>query len=207
MRILSVSGNYLIVDDKKFPLKNALLNEVTSEYHIYDQTHELPTAYIKKADFASWENSAGTDYTAETLLDFLETYTGITDVASLPSIPQYQLLSADYQILAEDSGKTFLLDAIGEAITLAAVTVVGKWKFLCQVETATTDWTITAPTAVIQGSVDVASTLIPAAAESLITLVVAKFLPGDWITLESDGTNFYIDGKIVTTAGCTLTAP
>jgi len=121
----------------------------------------------------------------------------------------YQSLSADTTLTAADSGKTFLLDAVGEDITLPAVATSNgvKYRFLCDTTTATTDWTITAATAVIQGSAQVAGAIIAASNESLITLVVAKFLPGDWVTLESDGTNWYAEGSVVTTIGLTFTAP
>lgn len=118
-----------------------------------------------------------------------------------------ETLTADKTLTAEDSGKVFLLDAIGEDLVLPAVQDGLNYKFICQVTTVTTDWTITAATAVVQGSVTVAGVVIPAAAESLITLVVAKFLPGDWITLESDGTNWYVAGQVVTALGITFTAP
>ncbi len=118
-----------------------------------------------------------------------------------------EALTADATLTAEDSGKTFLLDAIGEDLTLPAVKDGLIYKFICQVTTVTTDWTITAPAAVIQGSATVAGAVIAAANESLITLVVAKFLPGDWITVESDGTNWYVAGQVVTALGVTFTAP
>lgn len=118
-----------------------------------------------------------------------------------------ETLTADKTLTVEDSGKTFLLDAIGEDLTLPAVKDGLIYKFICQTTTVTTDWTITATTAVVQGSVTVAGVVIPAAAESLITLVVAKFLPGDWITIESDGTNWYVAGQVVTALGITFTAP
>ncbi len=116
-----------------------------------------------------------------------------------------ETLTADTTLTVEQSGKTFLLDAIGEAITLPAVTKGLKYKFVCAVTTATTDWTITAATNVIQGSAQVAGAVIPAANENTITLVVAKFLPGDWVSVESDGTNWYVEGSVVTTVGCTFT--
>lgn len=121
----------------------------------------------------------------------------------------YQSLSADTTLTVGDSGKTFLLDAVGEAITLPAVADSEgvQYKFLCDTTTATTDWTITAATAVIYGSAEVAGAVLAASAESLITLVVAKFLPGDFITLESDGTNWYVAGSVVTALGVTFTAP
>lgn len=119
----------------------------------------------------------------------------------------YKSLTADTTLTASESGKVLLLDAIGEAITLPAVEAGLNYKFICTTTTATTDWTIVAATAVIQGSAQVAGAVIAAADESLITLVVAKFLPGDWVTLESDGTNWYVEASVVTTVGLTFTAP
>lgn len=118
-----------------------------------------------------------------------------------------ETVTADKTLTVEDSGKTFYLDAIGEDITLPAVRDGLNYKFICETTTVTTDWTVTAATAVVQGSVTVAGVVIPAAAESLITLVIAKFLPGDWFTLESDGTNWYVAGQVVTALGITFTAP
>jgi len=118
-----------------------------------------------------------------------------------------ETITADKTMTVEESGRTFMLDAVGEAITLPAVKSGLCYKFVCSVVTATTDWTITAATAVIQGSAQVAGAVIPAANESLITLVIAKFLPGDWISLVSDGTNWYVEGSVVTTVGVTFTAP
>jgi hypothetical protein len=118
-------------------------------------------------------------------------------------------ITADTTLSADESGKTILLDAVGEVITLPAVASSAgfKYKFLCTVTTATTDWTIVAATNVIQGSAQVAGAVIAASNENTITLVVAKFLPGDWVTLECDGTNWYAEGSVVTTVGLTFTAP
>jgi hypothetical protein len=118
-------------------------------------------------------------------------------------------ISADTTLTKADSGKTYMLDAVGEAITLPAVgTSTGvHYKFICSTTAATTDWTIVAATAVIQGSAQVAGAVIAASDESLITLVVAKFLPGDWVTLDCDGTNWYVEASVVTTVGLTFTAP
>ena len=121
--------------------------------------------------------------------------------------PTFVELSADTTLTAADSGKIFMLDAVGEAITLPAVSEGVNYKFICNTTTATTDWTITAPAAVIYGSAQVAGAVVAASAESVITLVVAKFLPGDWVSLLSDGTKWYVEGSVVTSAGCTFTAP
>lgn len=115
-------------------------------------------------------------------------------------------LTADTTLTIEDSGKTFLLDAIGEVITLPTPLSGLKYKFVCQVTTVTSNWTIVSATDVIYGSAQVAGGVIPASAENTVNLVIAKFLPGDWIALESDGTNWYVEGSVVTTVGATFTA-
>ena len=116
-----------------------------------------------------------------------------------------EVLTADATLTINDSGKTFLLDAIGEVITLPSVLDGLNYKFICSETTATTDWTITAATSVIYGSAEVAGAVVAASAENTITLVVAKFLPGDYIELESDGTNWYVKGSVVTALGVTFT--
>lgn len=116
-----------------------------------------------------------------------------------------ELLTADTTLTSLDSGKTFILDAVGEAITLPAVTSGVEYEFICSTATATSDWVITAATSVIYGSAEVAGAVVAASAENTITLVVAKFLPGDWIKLKSDGTNWYVSGSVVTALGVTFT--
>jgi len=123
-------------------------------------------------------------------------------------VNRYQALSAATTLTAADSGKTFLLAATGKAITLPAVKAGLYYKFICQTTTATTDWTIVTPAGanLIFGSAQVAGAVVAASAEDTITLVVAKFLPGDWVSLESDGTSWFVEGSVVTTVGCTFTA-
>jgi len=118
-------------------------------------------------------------------------------------------ISADTTLTKADSGKTYMLDAIGEVITLPEVsTSTGvNYKFICSTTAATSNWTIVAATNVIQGSAQVAGSVVAASNENTISLVVAKFLPGDWVTLDCDGTNWYVEASVVTTAGCTFTAP
>lgn len=119
-------------------------------------------------------------------------------------------VTADTTLTPAQSGKTILLDAVGEAITLpAAADAAGcEFEFLCTVTTATTDWTIVTAGGEnkIYGSAEVAGAVVAASAEDAITLVVAKFLPGDYVTLKCDGTNWYVRGSVVTTAGLTFTA-
>ena len=118
-----------------------------------------------------------------------------------------EALSADTTLTAADSGKILTLDEVGEVITLPAVTNGLKYKFICSATTGTTDWTIVSATNVIFGSAQVAGAVVAASAQNTITLVVAKFLPGDWVSLVSDGTNWYVEASVVTTVGITFTAP
>ena len=131
------------------------------------------------------------------------------NVRGLDSMVSYKSLTADTTLTVNESHKSILLDAIGEVITLPGVaTSTGfRYKFICTVTAVTTDWTIVAATNVIFGSAEVAGAIVAASAENTITLVVAKFLPGDWVELECDGTNWYVSGEVVTAAGCTFTAP
>ena len=123
----------------------------------------------------------------------------------LDAAVDYKSISADTTLTASDSGKHILLDAIGEVITLPAVAAGLNYKFICTAATATTDWTIINGADVMYGSAQVAGAVVACSAKDVITLVVAKFLPGDWVSLESDGTNWYVEGSVVTAAGCTFT--
>jgi hypothetical protein len=123
----------------------------------------------------------------------------------LDAAVDYKSISADTTLTASDSGKVILLDAIGEVITLPTVSAGLNYKFMCTVTAVTSDWTIINGADVMYGSAQVAGAVVACSAKDVITLVVAKFLPGDWVTLESDGTNWYVEGSVVTAAGCTFT--
>jgi len=124
---------------------------------------------------------------------------------SMTPINKLKEVSADITLTAADAGKVILLDAIGEAITLPSPAEGLSFKFLCTVTTVTSNWTIVSSTDVIYGSAQVAGAVIAASAENTVNLVVAKFLPGDWVSVESDGTNWYVEGSVVTTVGLTFT--
>ena len=115
-----------------------------------------------------------------------------------------ETLTAARTLTASDSGKTFLLPAAGKAITLPAVTAGVYFKFICSV-TATSDWTIINGLDKVFGTCMVASTVVACDAKDIITLVTAKFVPGDFVTLESDGTKWFVYGAVLTAAGCTFT--
>jgi hypothetical protein len=112
-------------------------------------------------------------------------------------------LSADTTLSASDSGKTILLDAIGEAILLPAPIAGVHYKFLVAEDVITTSWTVAATGALIYGSVTEAGLVQLASAETTITIVFTKAIKGDWFTLESDGTNWYVAGQLSVAASFT----
>lgn len=111
-------------------------------------------------------------------------------------------------LTAKDSGKTFILGAAtGAAITLPGVALAGfKAKFITGLAFATTSWTIVAATSVIQGSVIVNSTHVAGSNENTISFVHSAESLGDWVEIESDGTNWYVNGSGVSAGSITLTA-
>jgi len=114
-------------------------------------------------------------------------------------------LTVDTTLTPADSGKTLYLDAVGEAITLPAVADSAgvKYKFLVTAAVITTSWTVTADAAKIYGSVTEAGLVQLASAETAITIVFTKAIQGDWFTLESDGTNWYVAGQFSVAASFT----
>lgn len=114
-------------------------------------------------------------------------------------------ISAATTLTANDSGKTFILAAVGKAITLPAVEAGLKYKFICGADIITSAWIATAPAKVISGSAEVAGAVVAAALEDVITLVHTKALIGDWFEIESDGTYWYVSGSAVTAAALTFT--
>jgi hypothetical protein len=104
-------------------------------------------------------------------------------------------VTADTTLSKSDTGKTVLLDAIGEAILLPAPFAGGHYKFLVTAAVITTPWTVAATGAIVYGSVTEAGLVQLSSAETTLTVVHTKSIQGDWFTLESDGTNWYLAGQ------------
>lgn len=109
-------------------------------------------------------------------------------------------------LTVEDSGKEFALTAAaGAAITLPAVSKGLNYKFRTGINFATTAWTIVSASQVIQGTVLVNGASVLGANEDTITLAHAADTVGDWVSVVSDGTNWYVDGVASAASGVTLT--
>ena len=111
-------------------------------------------------------------------------------------------------LTASDSGKVFTLSAsAGAEINLPSVAVEGfNARFTVGGAFATTNWTIVAPTSVIQGSANVDSVAVPAANENTISFVASAETIGDYIEIYSDGSKFYAYGVGLLEGAITFTA-
>jgi len=125
----------------------------------------------------------------------LATAENIVNITAATALTKYQ------------SGQTFILKAAaGAAITLPAVADKWDFRFITGLAFATTAWTITAATQVIQGGAIVNSTFVPAANENVITFVATAETLGDYIDVVSDGTNIYVNGVATAAGAITFTA-
>jgi len=107
----------------------------------------------------------------------------------------YTEISAATTLTAANSGKTYVLTGIvGYALILPAPSEGLNYKFIVQDLFATTDWVITATGAIMYGSVMEASTVQAVTAATTINLELAADAIGDWVMVESDGTNWYVTG-------------
>jgi len=109
--------------------------------------------------------------------------------------------------MKDDNGKTFILgDAAPGTITLPAVTNAG---FTCKVivgSALTSDGVLaSAEGDNMEGALMVASTVVTVDAADQLNFVDTAENIGDWATVFSDGTYWYVDGRALTTGAITAT--
>lgn len=120
-----------------------------------------------------------------------------------------QVVTAAVTLTSEDNGSVFILRAAaGKTITLPAVTNVGfEAKFIIGSAFATDDWIIaSAEGDNLEGAIMVANAVVTVDAADTITLGDASAAAeniGDWCSVISDGTYWYVDGRSLTTAATT----
>jgi len=120
---------------------------------------------------------------------------------------QVEVITAGKTLTTRDNGKTFILgDAAPGTITLPAVTNTG---FRCKVIVGfalTSDGVLaSAEGDNIEGSLMVASTVVDVDAADQINFVDTAENIGDWASVFSDGTYWYVDGRALTTDAITAT--
>ena len=120
---------------------------------------------------------------------------------------QVEVITAGKTLTANDNGKTFILgDAAPGTITLPAVTNTG---FTCKVIVGfalTSDGVLaSAEGGNLEGALMVASTVVDVAAAGQLNFVDTAENIGDWASVFSDGTYWYVDGRALTTGAITAT--
>lgn len=109
--------------------------------------------------------------------------------------------------MKDDNGKTFILgDAAPGTITLPAVTNAG---FTCKVvvgfDLTSNGVLASAEGDNMEGALMVASTVVAVDAADQLNFVNTADNIGDWATVFSDGTYWYVDGRALTTGAITAT--
>lgn len=116
----------------------------------------------------------------------------------------------DDTLTISESGKTVYFGTAGVDITLPAVSTAAGvvYRFVCSANFAATSMTVVTSGGEdkIFGSLEVAGAVVLCSAEDTVTFVNTAELPGDWIELRSDGTNWYLTGQAGTAGGLTCTA-
>jgi hypothetical protein len=118
--------------------------------------------------------------------------------------------SADRTLGAIESGSTFIVGTAGLDFTLPSPSKGLYYKFIVGSNFATTNMTVQGPISgagddVIFGALEVAGAVVACSAEDLISFVNTAELPGDYVEITSDGTNWYITGQGTTAGSITCT--
>jgi hypothetical protein len=109
--------------------------------------------------------------------------------------------------MKDDNGKTLILgDAVPGTITLPAVANIGfHCKVICGFAITTNAVLASAEGDNMEGAMMVASTVVDVDNVDQINFVQSADNIGDWVTVFSDGTYWYVDGRALATGGLTTT--
>jgi len=121
-------------------------------------------------------------------------------------------ISADITLTAEDTGKVFLLDAIGEAIIIPAAATANRgvhYTFIMNAKCVTSDWTITSAGTsdihlqISSGGGAEADTITAGSGDDAITFELNNADEGDRVHIFSTGTFWMAEGTAHATANIT----
>lgn len=109
-----------------------------------------------------------------------------------------------YTITAAQNGTTFLLSGTGGTINLPSVTDNSGLEYTFIINGAfSTDYVITAQTAVLNGTIMEAGVVQLVAADTTITIEDGVEVIGDYINVICDGTSWFVKGSTSTAASVT----
>jgi len=123
-----------------------------------------------------------------------------------------QDLSADITLTAEDTGKVFLLDAVGEAIIIPAAAIGNRgvhYTFIMNAKCITSDWTMTSAGTsdihlqISSGGGAEADTITAGTGDDAITFELNNADEGDRVHIFSTGTFWMAEGTAHATANIT----
>ena len=122
-------------------------------------------------------------------------------------------ITADRTLVAEDTGKIFLMDTIGEAIIIPAAAAAMKgvnYTFVCGVKVDnTSNWTITSAGSsdihlqIGSGGTAEADTITAGGGDDAITFVKNLSDEGDYVKMVCTGTKWLVEGQCHATANIT----
>jgi len=119
------------------------------------------------------------------------------------------VLSAAYGVPEEANDRTYVLSlAAGFEVTLPSPKAGKRFKFIVGLVPTSGDYTVVSKGGanIIQGIQNVNNTLVAGSDEDTITFAQTNADIGDWIELESDGTNWYSVGQSFAASSFTFTA-
>jgi len=112
-----------------------------------------------------------------------------------------EIVTATNVITAAESGTTFYLNSATEFVSTLPVPLIGLWfRFVVKAAPSGASYTIVtnASANIIHGQIcsaeDAAGSVSTVAASDTISFVDGKAIIGDWVEVESDGTNWYVSG-------------
>jgi hypothetical protein len=117
--------------------------------------------------------------------------------------------TAGATLTAADSGKVIILNAAGGGtITLPALKAGANFKFIIGATEPTTDWIVdSAEGDNIDGIIVVNGASVAAVEEDQINFVASTAVAGDHISLECDGSNWFVSGTGSAAGSITATDP
>ena len=147
------------------------------------------------------------DITSQGNTSFL--HKNITAQKLATMVRDYETVTAANTILYTECGTTYFLNSATEfASTLPAPVAGCKFKFVIKAAPSGASYTVVTNGGdnVIQGSATVNGAAVPAVNEDTITFTQAAAAVGDWVEVESDGTNWYVSGQGVAATAVAFTA-
>tara|TARA_Y100000310_G_scaffold277619_1_gene295490 strand:+ start:3356 stop:3928 length:573 start_codon:yes stop_codon:yes gene_type:complete len=112
-------------------------------------------------------------------------------------------------LTAAESGKTIILNSTSAFVTTLPAKAAGlRFKFYTNAIVTGGNHTIVPDSSddnTIYGQAIVAGAVVLATVEGSINFIADLTLPGDWVELFNDGTNWYVSGQIQTASGLTFT--